>query len=262
MRITQSDRSTPESVFWTNFIVGTVFSFMAILISLFTTYSQECKNKLKWIGALFGAIGSIFIMGSVAFLCRVAENPINIMWMTLLFICGIMYIFVIKKNINKIYDLAGYYPSNFDKMIKGVVKETSNKDYQLRYNIEYGALRSLTLQMPNKFKEELINNNDELIDFLYELYKDMQTPISKEDFGIYGRSNGDEYNVVIKLPQTTATGLCNMIGIKVNQKRFFALTTSNLIEWNGLENPTRSYYVYNGETKDDLLHFLEREDIK
>lgn len=257
MRIIQRDRSTPENVFWTNFICGTIFSFMAILISLFTTYSQECKNKLKWIGALFGAIGSIFIISSIVLLSRISENPINVLWMTLLFICYIIYIFIIRKNINKIYDMAGYYRSNVDTIVKDIVEETSSKDYQLRYNIEYGVLRSLTLQMPDDFKEQLIGGvSDELINILYDLYKDLQTPISKEDFGVYCIKDEDDYNVVIKLTKTESTALCNMVGIKVNQKRFFARTTSNLVEWIGLEDPMRLMFVYNGTTVEELLDFL------
>ena len=132
MRFTQRDRSTPESVFWTNFIVGTIFSFMAIMVSLFTTYSQECKNKLKWIGALFGALGGFFIMGSI--ICFVSASLIMRISGMVLMICGIIYIYVINKNIKKIYNMAGYYPTNHKKIINEVVQELSNEDYQLRYN--------------------------------------------------------------------------------------------------------------------------------
>lgn len=262
MRFRQKDRTTPEGVFWVNFGIGIIFNIFCFIAIMSVTYSIEYKNRLKTYGALLGGVGGFLILLLFGIFFRmVSKFKVAAVLLSILFV-GLLvaYIVAVYMNRFKIYEKAGYYEyrdvKEAQQMKEDIIKELSNSDYQIRYYIEYGVLRNCALQMNEKLKETFFEK-EKLIKFLLEQYKEIKSiKYTEKDFDVL--YSDDKDTIVIKLPETTGTALCNMIGIKVESKRFFAFS-SGLVEWIGLENPMRGYINFKENDPQKLLEYLTEE---
>jgi len=250
MNVIKEEQITHEGVFWLNFVLAIMFNFFGIFPAGSKKYLDDCVNKLKWLGYLFGFIVSAFVYGAIGSII----NGIIILGIILIVIAIVIIIVIYKLRV-KIYAMAGHVVGpKLNNMRQELVKEMSDQDYQIRYRIEYGILRNLIMNMEENFKKILLEE-DKIIDFLCDLYINLSNNPSRNDFSVYYNKTNDEKNIILKLPETDSTALCNMIGIKVESKRFFAYS-DQLVEWKNIENPIRLYLKFDGKTPEELLHFI------
>ena len=255
MRVIREERITHEGIFWLKFILGIIFNWISIFVAGSEKYFDDRANKLKWYGTVSGFGVSIFLYGAIASFI----NKLIILGIILLAIVVVLIILVYKQR-EKIYIKAGYtghiIRKNVEKTGNDLKEEITSQDYQIRYRIEYVILRNLIIKMENDFKEMLLDEQ-KIIDFLCKIYENLSEKPKREDFAVYYNLTNEEQNVVLKLPKTESTALCNMIGIKVNSKRFFAYSNT-LVEWKGIENPMRLYLKFDGNNAEDLLDYISK----
>lgn len=246
MKIYKVDKTTRSSLTNQIFIATLIFNFFAFFGTFCSKYSDNEKNKIRIKVSVYGIWSSSLLYGMIGSFM----NKFFVLGFVLLFnfIISIVLFFIFKKR--NVFYKEDYIENSLSQFKNTLIENNKNKNYQLRYYIEYTVLKNAITQMSEQFYQLLLNK-DEFINFLYQIYKNIgNQTFTTEDFDILQKDNV----FVITLPQTSEVGLCNMIGILIqkNKVRFFAFT-NHAIEW--IDN-NRILFDFNENNEQKFLNFL------